>query len=180
PVRPFKGTAWLAVRPDASQVVTLSGSAARELSVRTWPAGDLLTGPVATCESAAWSRDGTTLAIGKGDGTIQLWRTGTWFKEIAFAGDSLPIRSLAFSPDDQTLAGQCQNGTVKLWNVVTGRELMTLAAHANTPSQIFFSPDGTMLGSAGLSASAGSPSELLLWYAPFGHDEAPPATQQGP
>ena len=100
--------------------------------------------------SAAFSPDGTTLALGFEDGSVALWdvTTGKQLRVLVEHSDSterpaLPVIDLAFSPDGTTLASMLPKDIV-LWNVVTGERLHTLEGDILLFS-LAFSPDGTML-----------------------------------
>jgi putative intracellular protease/amidase len=81
--------------------------------------------PASPSESGAFSPDGRTLALGLGDGTIQLWGLPECVLRASWAAHGLPAReknlrtvaALAFNPDGRPLASG--GGQVKLWDVGT-------------------------------------------------------------
>ena len=122
--------------------------------------------------SLKFSPDGTRLATGNLDTTVQLWDTTTGEELIVFQkpiedniwrlsrqnGKTVvenPMknerngrpRALAFSPDGSLLACGSEDGTVKLWNSVTGKLIATFTGHLSTVHQLTFSPDGNTLAS---------------------------------
>jgi WD40 repeat protein len=68
--------------------------------------------------AAAVSPDGSTLAVGNNNGTIQFWSisTGQQIGPSIATGDGA-VDSLAFSPDGTTLASAGADGTLRTWNV---------------------------------------------------------------
>ncbi|WP_280458843.1 caspase, EACC1-associated type [Nocardia carnea] len=110
------------------------------------------------------SRDGRTVAIGLGDGTIQLWDMSdvTEPRPLAdpLAGERSNIFSMALSPDDNTLAASSFDGTVWLWDITdreNPRQLgqpLTLLGNGRDDSgrQVQFSPTGRVLATSGRGA----------------------------
>ena len=70
----------------------------------------------------AFSPDGSILASGNWDKTINLWDVTTRQLQHSFSSDPDPVYSLAFSPDGSLLASGTWNNTVKLWDVENGKE----------------------------------------------------------
>jgi WD40 repeat protein len=94
--------------------------------------------------SFSFSLDGTMLAAGTSDGSIQLWRVtdGTLLRTMA--GHAGGVNSVAFSPDGETLASGAQDHTARLWRVQDGTPLHTIDTLAIVNS-VAFSPDGKLL-----------------------------------
>ncbi|MDE0016286.1 MAG: sigma-70 family RNA polymerase sigma factor [Candidatus Poribacteria bacterium] len=104
------------------------------------------------------------IAIGWGDGKIQVWnpKTGEALSTLdeqarsvdmsddpeifAFMWEGPQILALAFSPDRTRLASGSKDKTVRLWDINT-RESMTLQKHTGWPNVLAFSPNGKMLAS---------------------------------
>ena len=107
--------------------------------------------------SAAFSPDGTTLAIGTGGG-VYLYNASTtgyitFFRHTE--GDIYRNHSVVFSPDGTLLASGSADGTIKLWNVATKENIATFEGH--TGRSVDFSPDGTLL------ASGSADGTIKLW-----------------
>ncbi len=109
--------------------------------------------------SAAFSPDGTTLAIGSGGGVFlhNALTTGyiTFFRHTE--GDIYSNYSVVFSPDGTLLASGSADGTIKLWNVATKENIATFEGHTDIIFSVDFSPDGTLL------ASGSWDSTIKLW-----------------
>lgn len=97
--------------------------------------------------SNALSPDGTKFALGKSDGTAQLWslsdeRVATLTKHTKWVG------GIAFSIDNSVLATGGSDGTIQLWDVATGQHKDTFAQEPwDSVSALAFSPDGRVLTS---------------------------------
>ena len=119
-----------------------------------------------------FSPDGTRLATGNLDTTVQLWDTTSGEELIVFQkpiegnmwsvsrGNGKDIinnpmknerngrpSTLAFSPDGKLLACGSNDSTVKLWNSDTGELFATFTGHLSTVNSLSFSPDGNTLAS---------------------------------
>jgi WD40 repeat protein len=109
----------------------------------------LLTENVQT-SSAAFSPDGTLLAVGTWDSTVQVWdvQTGQQLHlfqpvepQFSLAGE------VAFSPDGTVIAAGHGDGRIRLWDVTTGEIRATLDQTCNMIS-LAYRPDGAVLASA--------------------------------
>ena len=91
-----------------------------------------------------FSPDGTLLATGSMDGTIQLWRTADGAPAGSLPGHLQETSDVAFSPDGRTLASVGEEETFKLWHLPTLREVYSLRL-PNAGRHLRFSPDGRWL-----------------------------------
>jgi WD40 repeat protein len=108
--------------------------------------------------NVTFSPDGSILAAGADNGTVQLWDTMDGTRRHILEGHTDAVLAVAFTPDGTTLASASAlwDNTVRLWNVADGTPLHTLES-SDTTSSVAFSPDGTILA---IGANNGT---LQLW-----------------
>ena len=103
---------------------------------------------------------GTVVAVGTGDGELDLVRTdGTTLTKSGAHGKT--INSIAFAPDGKTLATASSDGTARLWEV-DGTPRATLVGHSGGLWRVDFSPDGELV------VTASSDGTARLWTAATG------------
>ncbi len=106
--------------------------------------------------SVAVSPDGSTIASGSTDGTIQLWHVSTNNVRVPLrilSGHSDPVWTLAVSPNGNLLASGSADKTIKLWDLRTGELLGTLKGHKAGVFSVAFSPDSQSLASGSFDKS---------------------------
>ncbi|KAG8724392.1 hypothetical protein FRC09_019194 [Ceratobasidium sp. 395] len=70
----------------------------------------------------AYSLDGTSIAAGSDDATIQLWDSNTGQRIGApLEGHDGPISSIDYSPDGKYIASSSIDGSIRIWDVSSGR-----------------------------------------------------------
>ncbi len=95
----------------------------------------------------AVSPDNTRFALGKSDGTIEIWDIMTAKKIATYHGDSSQIQGMQWSTHQQELLlSQSTTGVVQTWDVTTGKRLVLL--HAPLIKQVLYSYDtaGQIIG----------------------------------
>lgn len=105
----------------------------------------------------AFSPDGTRLASGSRDTTVQLWDITNKTAPITLRRHTNEPTELAFSPDGKILASGGADKTVQLWDTTTGKPISTCTGHVNDISTLAFSPDGKTL------ASGSSDGTIRFW-----------------
>ncbi|MFI8070928.1 helix-turn-helix domain-containing protein [Streptomyces sp. NPDC086033] len=112
--------------------------------------------------TAAFSPDGTRLAVVEWQGTVHLWNlTSGGLHTAARSGHGGPFRRVAFTPDGRTLAvvdTEADGDQVRLLDTATGRTRRTIKPSAQFLSAFALSPDGRTL--ATVSGSRGS---VKMW-----------------
>ena len=120
------------------------------------------------------ARDGSTLAVGCEDGSIDLWdlttskRQGTLRVGEGFHQPALSFLHLALSPDGKILAVGTLSGALKLFDARTQNEVATLLPGGQQAAGIdciAFSPSGRLLAT-GHWETLQTPSEVRLWDVP--------------
>jgi WD40 repeat protein len=97
---------------------------------------------------AAWSPDGTILAVGGFYSQVTLWNPKTGAKTRTLGPDSTGPSSLSWSRDSTTLAVGGHNGQTTLWNAATGaKDRKRLARHNGPVYSVAWSSDGMRLAS---------------------------------
>lgn len=131
---------------------------------------NLITGFRYHPSAVAFSPDGTTIASGSQNGSVQLWnvRTGTLITKLL--GHPWEITTIAFSHDGNTLA--TGNGIldrthkevpeIRIWNIQTKELITILKGHLDSITDIAFSPDDKTIASASADETA------RLWNAHTG------------
>src|SRR5439155_9722842 len=94
-----------------------------------------------------FSADGTRVACGREDGTVDLWEISSGRLRSRAHGSS--IRSLAFSSDGTSLASGSDDGTIIVWDAKLTPQPRASDPHPSRIWSLTFSPDGRTLASAG-------------------------------
>jgi WD40 repeat protein len=111
---------------------------------------------------SAQSADGTVLAIGQDDGTIQLWNldepvpTGEPFRTLS--SNTAVCRHLTLNSNGSRLAAGGGDQYVWVWDTTTGEQITQLKGSLSGILDTAFSPDGTLL-------AVGDYDGVTLWNA---------------
>ena len=151
----------IAFSPDGQYLAVASSIGVWLYDVATYRELALIPGHMTENAFVAFSPDGTLLALGTYQGSVELWDVSTSTKIATFEGHTSNVTSVVFSPDGTTFASGSGDNTVKLWDVATRRNIATLEGHTRRVKSVAFSPDGTILASgSGDNAGYGT---LKLW-----------------
>ena len=95
----------------------------------------------------AWSPDGTRIASGSADNTVQIWDTATGRKLYIYEGHAQEVSTVAWSPDGKLIASAGDGKTVQIWEAATGRDIFAYFGH-KAVNMVAWSPDGKLIASA--------------------------------
>ena len=116
--------------------------------------------------SVAFAPDDRLLAVGRGDGGVELCNLGNRqsLATLRRQEDAVPgpdwsrvVLCLSFSPDGRTLAVGSRDSATTLWDTVTRRMIAILGGHRSGVLSAAFSPDAARL------ATADGNGTLILW-----------------
>jgi WD40 repeat protein len=155
PARPPKGHPQISSSPGVSEDVVVSpgglpfGVVGNMVFLATGGQKPPTLTSSTTINAVAFSRDGSILAAGSGNGTIQLWNIADLSRSTkigTFTADT--VNSLDFSPDGKRLVVGSQDGTVRLWDVSHPAYATAIGLPISDASPVLsvaYSPDGNTL-----------------------------------
>lgn len=168
---------WIGWHPDGSQFATTHG----DTTLRFWSAQDYteirrLVTPsnegIATWRRqrppnpvrAAWSPDGSLLAVGDDEGVVRIWRSDDLSLVSVFYIQQSTIYELSWNPLDPQLLAVRTPAAIEIWNHTTGQMQSSYSASVGA-----WSPDGTRLfyadheaGSSGESFEIVTPPDIVI------------------
>ena len=98
--------------------------------------------------SVSWSPDGTRIASGSEDTTVQIWSPGTFAGSLVrtYRQHLSEVLSVSWSPDGTRIASASKS--VNIWDPNTGERMLDYHADGALVSMVCWSPDGTRIASA--------------------------------
>jgi len=106
--------------------------------------------------NVAWSPDGTRIASGGHDSTVQIFYTRTRKRILTYHGHSGEVFAVAWSPDSTRIISGSYDGMVQMWNASSGEALF---AYRGGGLFVAWSPNGTLI------ASGGKDGIVKIWQA---------------
>ena len=134
-----------------------------ESTVRQWIDGiGPLTVYSSITNSVAFSPDGSVLASGSAENTVQVRDVKTGEVKWERTRHKDVVSSVRFSPDGKLLASGSWDGTLRLWDPKMGVLKGRLVGHTHLVTSVAFSPDGRAL------ASGSADKTVQVWNAVTG------------
>ena len=151
PVRQFRGhdgAVWtVASTPTGSRVATGSD----DRTVRLWETAgrfDPVIPAPAGARAAAWSRDGTAVAVASGEPVIEIHDGRTFAPQRRISLDVQAIHDVAFDPQTGALFAACSDGIVARIESGSRDETTSHRIHKHAVYSVDVSPDGARLATA--------------------------------
>jgi len=105
-------------------------------------------GHTSTIFAVACSPDGTRIASGGNDSTLQVWDGASGYRFLTYTGHTAPVRWVAWSANEMRLASASQDGTIQVWGAKSGRHVLTYRGQTAPLWAVEWSPGGVCLASA--------------------------------
>jgi WD40 repeat protein len=161
---PFEWWGLLRFSHSGRFLFTKVGSVDHTVNLRIWRTDDWQEVPlagiqVAGIQSAGFSPDDRSLAVGYVNGSVTLWSFPSGQNEITFGKHRAAVVEVVFSSDGRLLASASSDGCAKLWDVSTGQELATLRGHSGFVYGATFTLDSRRLATGGITAK----EAVKLW-----------------
>jgi serine/threonine protein kinase len=121
------------------------------------PAGTLLCtyrGHMKGVRSLAWSPDGSRIASGGFDNTVQLWKPDEGNGLYIYKGHADVVESVAWSPDSKRMVSGSNDQTAQVWDARDGRNGFTYFGHSSYVYSVAWSPDGRRIVSGSYDQTA--------------------------
>jgi eukaryotic-like serine/threonine-protein kinase len=106
-----------------------------------------------------WSPDGSRVATGGQDTTVQVWDALTGGNVVVYRGHTKWIWAVDWQPHGQLVASGSSDATVQIWNAQSATPNLTYTGHSSDIFTVAWSPDGTRI------ASAGNDNTVQVWNA---------------
>ena len=137
----------VAFRPDGRRIAIVHGfnSEVETLDPSNGHADRTLEGHAGSVGNIAYSADGTFLAAGGDENTVELWNADDGTHLGSFTGHTEPVVGVAFSPDGRLIASTGWDKTVAVWERATGKRLVAFKAHPESVNGLAFHPNGSQL-----------------------------------
>ncbi len=115
--------------------------------------------------TVAWSPDGTRLASGSQDKTIQIWDAEGGNLNV-YSGHTKSVTFVSWSPDGKRVASASEDHTIRVWDIASGNVVFTCQGHTDVVHSVAWSPHGTRLASGSVDTT------VRLWDATNGNPVA--------
>jgi len=165
PVRQFRGheePIWTVARgPTDARMATGSG----DRTVRLWETAgrfDPVIPAPAGARAAAWSRDGTAVAVASGESVIEIHDGRTFAPQRRISLDVQAIHDVAFDPQTGALFAACSDGIVARTEIGSRDETTSHRIHKHAVYSVDVSPNRARLATASEDGTA-TVRDLAAW-----------------
>ncbi|EUC63325.1 vegetative incompatibility protein HET-E-1, putative [Rhizoctonia solani AG-3 Rhs1AP] len=150
--------------PDNTRIISSSDSLIYIHDVRSGKAILTLDQKRPSLRQFGLSQDGTRIATGSTDGSINVWDSEKGYKVLGpLRGQSKPTISIAYSPDGTRIISASEANTICVWDTQNGNLLVgPFGERDRSPTIIVFSTDGTRIVSGFLDGT------VFIWEAQTG------------
>jgi serine/threonine protein kinase len=101
--------------------------------------------------AAVWSPNGTRIATGSYDWTVQVWDAFDGSNVFIYKGHDDPVEAVTWSPNGTRIASGSDDRTVQVWDANNGGNVFTYEGHdqghTNWVMTVAWSPNGTRIAS---------------------------------
>ncbi len=112
-----------------------------------------------TVHAVAWSPNGTRIASGSDDKTVQIWDASDGRLFRTYTDHTATVYAVIWSPDGARIASGSDDKTIQIWDAYSGHLLYSYTGHRNYVYDVSWSPDGTRL------ASSSADKAVQVWNA---------------
>ena len=105
----------------------------------------------------AWSPDGTRVATGSEDTTVQVWDAMTGGNVLVYPDHRAIIWAVAWQPHGLLIASGGDDKNVRVWDANTGATNQIYSGHSGSIYAVAWSPDGSRI------ASGGADNTVQVW-----------------
>ncbi|CAE6449567.1 unnamed protein product [Rhizoctonia solani] len=154
----------VAFTPDNTRIISSSDSLMHIHDVRSGKSILTLDQKRPSLRQFGLSPDGTRIATGSADGSINVWDSKKGYKVLGpLRGQSKPTISIAYSPDGTRIISASKANTMCAWDAQNGHLLVgPFGEQDRSPTTIAFSTDGTRIVSGFLDGT------IFIWEAQTG------------
>jgi len=116
------------------------------------PRGSMLfsyRGHTSRVTTVAWSPNGTSVASGSLDQTVQVWSANPNARvhPTLYRGHTAGVQAVAWSPESERVVSGSLDTTVQVWHAFTGERIALYQGHTTSVMTVAWSPDGLSIAS---------------------------------
>ena len=119
-------------------------------------------------QAVAWSPDGSRIASGSADKTVQVWDAANGGHVFTYRGHACGVTAVAWSPDGKHIASRSWDYTVQVWDAVDGGHVYIYRGHSFVVTAVAWSPDGRRIASGSGNPRRAGDTTVQVWDATDG------------